>query len=413
MKAQLIVWEERIADLVVFLSLTGITSVVILLSVIPGLAADEIKNKEVVNRSNGIEITIEGTRAQFSAGTPLGVSAQIANKFDKTIYLNEKYTILNVPAEIEGPFTYADSYWWAFLPTANHGLSGEETFRATLALKPGDVIKAFWLVSPKVVGEKYEKSQLPPVQTRGRAPSDIADKQTGDGEESRAGNNRIRGYAALWIAIKNVVDEILTELNFVFFTPGDYKLTVSLNYWLHPVPPFTEDYRVAVQTAAVRVMAPQSVILLGASIGGLMAYIILPQGRQRQTQNTSSIRMSILKEVLGILGAILLSAIVTILLSRLSDSQFLIRVSISDFWGAIAIGFVSNYLGYEILRRLIGAEKEGAPSQEKSIESSVVEPPKDSNKMEDHMIDKNHGVVLKRDSEHKEVMVEPLPRGEH
>ena len=53
----------------------------------------------------------------------------------------------------------------------------------------------------------------------------------------------------------------------------------------------------------------------------------------------------------------LLSAIVTILLSRVSESQFLIRISITDFWGAIAIGFISNYLGYEILKKLIGSDK--------------------------------------------------------
>ncbi len=59
------------------------------------------------------------------------------------------------------------------------------------------------------------------------------------------------------------------------------------------------------------------------------------------------------KEIAGIFGAILLSAIVTILLSRISETQLLIKVSIADFWGAIAIGFVANYLGARGLEKLL------------------------------------------------------------
>jgi hypothetical protein len=49
----------------------------------------------------------------------------------------------------------------------------------------------------------------------------------------------------------------------------------------------------------------------------------------------------------------LLSAIVTILLSRLSDTQFLIKVSVADFWGAIVTGLVAQYLGSKWLERLL------------------------------------------------------------
>jgi hypothetical protein len=57
--------------------------------------------------------------------------------------------------------------------------------------------------------------------------------------------------------------------------------------------------------------------------------------------------------MVGILGAALLSIIVTILLARLSETQFLIRITVADFWGAVAIGFVANYAGAEVLNKII------------------------------------------------------------
>jgi hypothetical protein len=55
----------------------------------------------------------------------------------------------------------------------------------------------------------------------------------------------------------------------------------------------------------------------------------------------------------GLLGAIALSIIVTILLSRMSESQSLIRITATDLWGAIAIGFISNYAGISLLRSIL------------------------------------------------------------
>jgi hypothetical protein len=73
------------------------------------------------------------------------------------------------------------------------------------------------------------------------------------------------------------------------------------------------------------------------------------------------------KELAGIAGSVLLSAMVTILLSRISETQFLIKVSITDFWGAVAIGFVANYAGAKILDRFLPANG-SSPVRDKSPE---------------------------------------------
>ena len=61
-------------------------------------------------------------------------------------------------------------------------------------------------------------------------------------------------------------------------------------------------------------------------------------------------------ECAGLGGSVLLSAIITILLSRISETQFLIRITVADFWGAITVGFVANYLGTKFLDKIIGSE---------------------------------------------------------
>jgi hypothetical protein len=70
----------------------------------------------------------------------------------------------------------------------------------------------------------------------------------------------------------------------------------------------------------------------------------------------------------------LLSAIVAILLSRISETQFLIRVTIADFWGAVAIGFITVYFGSKALEQILGKSsptpKETGPSDQTSSAST-------------------------------------------
>src|SRR5205807_6283669 len=97
-------------------------------------------------------------------------------------------------------------------------------------------------------------------------------------------------------------------------------------------------------------------------LGGLLAYFILPQGRAKLVKaskgtgagsTTGRITDRILKELAGIAGAILLSTMITILLSRISETQFLIKVTITDVWGAIAMGFIANYFGAKALDKIL------------------------------------------------------------
>jgi hypothetical protein len=58
-----------------------------------------------------------------------------------------------------------------------------------------------------------------------------------------------------------------------------------------------------------------------------------------------------------------MSVIITILLSRIEQTAFFIKVTVSDLWGAIAIGFFGNYGGMALIDKMVrpqGSTNSGA-----------------------------------------------------
>lgn len=66
----------------------------------------------------------------------------------------------------------------------------------------------------------------------------------------------------------------------------------------------------------------------------------------------------------GILPAVLLTGVGTILLSRLSTTNFLLAVKITDIWGAIVVGFMLQWGGYTLLNRIMTQALEKAESNQ-------------------------------------------------
>lgn len=272
-----------------------------------------------------IEIKIETSRTKPTVGTGLGMQAEIKNTSSVNIYLQEQRVTLSIPPELQGPFA-GTSTWWGLFPTqhkfpefdAQNKPTTKEKWDGTVMIKPGGSYRVVWTSSPDI---------------------------------SSAG-----GSLAF---IKNMFNVVASELNFIFFSPGDYKISVVAQYWTLPnFPP--DDYRTTTQTETVNVSAPQSVILFGSALGGLVAYFIFPYRRReddisKQGKPTGFIGVTknVVKGAAGISGAMLLSAITTILLARISETQFLVRVTIADFWGAIAIGFIANYVGVKVFEKIL------------------------------------------------------------
>jgi hypothetical protein len=72
----------------------------------------------------------------------------------------------------------------------------------------------------------------------------------------------------------------------------------------------------------------------------------------------------------GISIAMALGVTVTILLSRISRSESLIRVDASDLWSAIVVGFAANYVGLRIFQSILPTGDE-SPVERKENEGCV------------------------------------------
>jgi hypothetical protein len=113
---------------------------------------------------------------------------------------------------------------------------------------------------------------------------------------------------------------------------------------------FSDNYRTETAEIKVPVVAPQWVIILGASLGAIIAYFLLPNIRRKPDH----------VELLGLSSAILFGIIITILLGRIADTQFFVKITVTDFWGAVAIGFIGVASGHSLLQKYLPSW--GAPT---------------------------------------------------
>jgi len=299
--------------------------------------------------SDDIEIKIESTTPRLTPGTGLGISAEITNKSQSIIYLYEKKITMYPPPQLVG--SQDPTGWYGFFPTehkeedsnSSNNDSKEEDdsyssyYEVSIAIRPGKSYKVFWYYNPA---------------------SDIIQKS----EDKRSASIFFPFYRYIPEFLKYNSYLISSELRFLFFKPGDYPITVSANYWKSPPMPTEKQgardlYYTKIQDKALTVYAPQSIIIVGAFLGGIVSYFIIPDSRRRLISSTPPSSSRNILAIIGlgsanITGAMLLSAIITVLLARVSETQFLIRVTVADFWGGVAIGFIANYSGTELLNKI-------------------------------------------------------------
>ena len=283
---------------------------ILFFSVLPLLLAAFCADAEQIelNPDHLISIDIESTRSQLVAGEGLGVVAKIKNISGVTIYIKESSFSLTIPLEMEGKRGFVSGYY-AFFPTEPHkGQRYEEYYSNILKLNPGDTYSAFW------TNTFLEETELQEIY---------------------------------------ILKQIVNQFQFIFFYPGRYSIAITAKYWTDQSLP-ADKYRTITKDITIQVVPPLFVILFGAALGGLVAHFILPQ-KIYPSLDGMPIYNKAIKGVMGIIGSTLLSVIVTIFLSRVSENQFMISVTVNDFWGAIVTGFVSNYAGYSILEKLLPA----------------------------------------------------------
>lgn len=99
----------------------------------------------------------------------------------------------------------------------------------------------------------------------------------------------------------------------------------------------------AVEECVLRIHGSLPAMMVGAGLGGVSGWLV----KRALTVGYSFA----LADILGCIGSALFAVMVTVLLQRKADAEPIVMVN--DFYGGVAIGFVSGYCGPEVFSRLI------------------------------------------------------------
>ena len=306
-----------------------------------------------------LQVTISASTQHIIRGAIYGLDADLKNASSRTLLLELNTITLAVQPEL-APNKQRCVYYYApsmnpfyYQPSANPA----QAAGPQLILQPGEHVPIF-----------FNLGIIPPTPPA----TDAAQKAAADQYMKACGTS------GFWSGVRKVLD----------FTPGNYSFVLS-----GKVRPFLTTYdakgqadggqwapldNVFSQSAQLPVGIDQSQILLCAAIGGLLAYIVMAlRGRgdmNKLAAISTDARWDRVRQV-GVIvknggAAAFLSAAVTIVASRLSETDFPVKVSVNDFWGALTIGFVAYFIGGKFIDKLAGLREDSNDDQKKSAASS-------------------------------------------
>jgi hypothetical protein len=308
---------------------------------LPLQAATPASNPPSIQESS-LRLTARPSRTQDLPGLRFGIYADLENTSRIPLFLHPRYLTLTSPPEL----TYHDQALvrYAYCPGPPPDEYLVSPVEKLIRLDPGDKITCFWDVVRRQLGApKAPASAWPtwmehawfdlsfppgqytfvivanywvdPAQIPLLSPSPLRSKRTGP--------DQARPTQEVFVPDPSDPSrEIFTVAEIRKISVGEHK---------------TESSNVTVIVAAA-----EWVVLFGAMLGGAFAYALIPSSRLYSGSTWK-----------GVFSAIMLSAIATILLSRLSETQFVIRVTVNDFWGAVAVGFVAGSTGRAVLEKFL------------------------------------------------------------
>jgi hypothetical protein len=151
-------------------------------------------------------------------------------------------------------------------------------------------------------------------------------------------------------------------LRSIGFVPGDYAFVILGKASLYPENKEESAYHTFVQVTKLHVGITQLQAIVAAMFGGLLAYFVVAlreggefqklKNEQEGKKRSSLWKWSVILR--SLCSAALLSAVITVILSRISDTQFPVKVSVNDFWGALTVGFIAYFTGNNIINRIVG-----------------------------------------------------------
>ncbi len=318
--------------------------------------------------STPLKITLTPSELPLKLGSNSNIVADIQNILTQPVEIETKSIELMMHAILTPSASLCSAPMSA---TSNRQIMQEPY----LVLEPQDHLTVFFNLSQRPMTPEQLKKLMDDSQTTTAAPNQIE----GQAMRSPAVTPYQRDLRAFYEEscqttlsgrIKRAID----------FTPGNYEYYLSgrfsvctkvgeINNCYFPTRSFG-------QSATFQVGIDQSLIIVFAVLGGLLAYLVVSvrgddgaigefftlltsepglKGIAKAVSKDGLIlAIKILRDIVGV--AILSSAF-TIVTSRLSDSQFPIKVSVLDVWGAITVGFLSYFAGNKFIDSLRGMIK--------------------------------------------------------
>lgn len=275
---------------------------------------------------------------ELVAGESVTIYGKITNNGDVPVWIVNVRTRLTVPQELWGFSTEYPLPLVADFPTTP-GLE-EQIVR----IEAGSSHTVSWSIDREAFKQRIEEARAEQVN------ADLNRRCRGEDDKDACRELDERTALTADIQDGTLIQLVTSTINrmwsYFFFKPREYQLNADLHVW--PVRPFYQagivrnlgDSFTITESRMVQFNPPQTVLVIGAIIGGLIGFylkLFYHGGVRRDLQRGDF--------YLGILSTILLCVIGTIMLARLGGTDFLVNVQVQDIWGAVLTGFIIQWLG--------------------------------------------------------------------
>jgi hypothetical protein len=281
-----------------------------------------------------VKVTISTSRTEVTNEGGYGIFADLQNLDAVPLTLRAAETMLVVQPEL-GDDHHRIFAVAGFYPTEERFGNSDKQAVREIVVQPKEHYVAFW---------------------------DITGRHHGD-EATVPGS--------MWERLPSVSGPFNYVIERLAFVPGNYAFVVVGKAYRNVNGAMETTYHTYTDQVKLHVGLTQIDAMLAAMLGGVLGYLVVGLreggdfskytflgGQTRRPDGTSAGLFAVFKPWLivgrSLISAALVSAVVTILLSRISDTQFPIKVSVADFWGALTVGFVAFFVGNKLIDRIVG-----------------------------------------------------------
>ncbi len=316
----------------------------------------EPKPSPTAAKSDVIRVTIETSRPTVTTDdTSFAFYGDLENVSSSMVTLYSRETVLVVAPEISQNHKCIFAID-AFFPTEPSPQLGESQH---ILLRPQEHYKVAWSV-----GENNTRdcSSGPEAILSEEAQARKLEQQKGTTQGATEQKAKSQNRRSFWSSLSDTID----------FAPGKYLFIVEGNAYGYDAakqPPDCEEtppHRF-VETASLNVGISQLVAAAAAAFGGLFGYLVMllrPNSAElKLAKDTSAFSIWGFSSGVArrVVSAMMLSGIIAVVTSRVSEAPIPIKVSIPDVWGAFTLGFIAYFVGDKFIKWL--AEKLGGAGQ--------------------------------------------------